>query len=180
MKNTSHLMKRILMLMLLIPIAFQFSSCKKKEDSVTLKWNITIDGQDYSYEEVFSESGESESCISFFQTNAGISGAGGQVLLSSNDGLFTIQIASVNLTSEGTYVFDENTDGLMSIMHGVNAYTTDYGSTTVNITSFPSQTLGAHDNLESTKAKGDFSGTIGDFNGNLHSISGSFEAVRLQ
>ena len=180
MKNLKFSTKNILMFLLISMVAFQFSSCKK-EDSVTVKWNITIDGQDYSYEDVFSESGESESCIALFQTNAGITSGGGQIILSTNDGLFMIQIASVNLTSEGSYVFDENSDGEISIMHGTNTYTTGLGgSTTVNITSFPLETLGAHDNLESTISIGNFSGTIGDFNGDLHSISGAFEAVRAQ
>ncbi len=180
MKKLIFPIKYIKIFLLISMIVFQFSSCKK-EDSVTVKWNITLDGQDYSYEDVFSESGESESCIALFQTNSGITNGGGQIILSTNDGLFMIQIASVNLTNEGTYVFDDNSDGSMSIMHGINTYTTDLGgSTTVNITSFPLQTLGAHDNIESTISTGNFSGTTGDFNGDLHTISGAFEAVRAQ
>ena len=65
-------------------------------------------------------------------------------------------------------------------MHGMNAYSSDVGSTTVNINTFPLLVWSATENLEGTISKGDFSGTIGDINGVVHNISGSFEAIRVQ
>jgi hypothetical protein len=65
-------------------------------------------------------------------------------------------------------------------MHGMNAYTSDEGSVTVNVTTFPNLVWGATSNLESTIAKGDFSGTVIDAFDTPHTISGSFDAIRVQ
>ena len=48
------------------------------------------------------------------------------------------------------------------------------------VTTFPNLVWGATSNLESTIAKGDFSGTVMDVFDTPHSISGSFDAIRVQ
>lgn len=150
------------------------------ENTALVQWNITIDGADYSYEGTYTEAGDVSDCPAIFQTNSGIPEGGGQIILVGNDNLFTIQIASVDLTTTGSYVFDSDSEGLMSIMHGMNSYTSDEGSVTVNITTFPNLVWGATSNLESTIAKGDFSGTVIDAFDIPHTISGSFDAIRVQ
>ena len=150
------------------------------ENTALVQWNITIDGTNYSYEGTYTEEGDLSDCPSIFQTNAGIPEGGGQIILVGNDNLFTIQIASVDLTTTGSYVFDSDSEGLMSIMHGMNAYTSDEGSVTVNVTTFPNLVWGATSNLESTIAKGNFSGTVIDAFDTPHTISGSFDAIRVQ
>jgi hypothetical protein len=150
------------------------------ENTALVQWDITIDGTNYSYQGTYTEAGDLTGCPGVFQTNAGIPEGGGQILLVSDDNLFTIQIASVDLTTTGSYVFDSDSEGLISIMHGMNAYTSDEGSVTVNISSFPSLVWGVTDDLESTLAKGDFSGTVIDAFDTPHTISGSFDAIRVQ
>ena len=150
------------------------------ENTALVQWDITIDGTNYSYQGTYTEAGDLTGCPGVFQTNAGIPEGGGQILLVSDDNLFTIQIASVDLTTTGSYVFDSDSEGLISIMHGMNAYTSDEGNVTVNISSFPSLVWGVTDDLESTLAKGDFSGTVIDAFDTPHTISGSFDAIRVQ
>lgn len=168
---------------LAILLISQLVGCGKDdepENTALVQWDITIVGTNYSYEGTYTEAGDLTGCPGIFQTNAGIPEGGGQVLLVSDDNLFTIQIASVDLTSTGSYVFDSDSEGLISIMHGMNAYTSDEGSVTVNITSFPSLVWGVTDDLEATMAKGDFSGTVIDAFDSPHTISGSFDAIRVQ
>ena len=175
-RTTKHILILPLMILLIL------GSCGKEEEiepGVTVKWDITIDGQTYSYEDRYTESSNMDECAAFFQTNGGIPEAGGQIIISGSDGI-TIQIASADLTGTGSYVFNEDSDGHISILHGMNAYSSDVGSTTVNINTFPLLVWSATENLEGTISKGDFSGTIGDINGVVHNISGSFEAIRVQ
>ena len=179
--KTYRLKKRYLIPFLCI--ICQLASCNKDEEpenTTAVQWNITIDGQNYSYQGTYTEAGDVSDCPAIFQTNAGIPEGGGQIILVGNDNLFTIQIASVDLTTTGSYVFDSDSEGLMSIMHGMNAYTSDEGSVTVNVTTFPNLVWGATSNLESTIAKGDFSGTVIDAFDTPHTISGSFDAIRVQ
>ena len=150
------------------------------ENTALVQWDITIDGTNYSYEGTYAEAGDVSDCPAIFQTNSGIPEGGGQILLIGDDNLFTIQIASLDLTTTGSYVFDSDSEGLMSIMHGMNSYTSDEGSVTVNVTTFPNLVWGATSNLESTIARGDFSGTVIDAFDNPHTISGSFDAIRVQ
>lgn len=58
--------------------------------------------------------------------------------------------------------------------------TSDKGSVTVNVTTFPNLVWGATSNLESTIARCDFSGTVIDAFGTPHTISRSFDAIRVQ
>ena len=176
-------LKKLSYTILAILLISQLVGCGKDdepENTALVQWNITIDGTNYSYEGTYTEEGDLSDCPSIFQTNAGIPEGGGQIILVGNDNLFTIQIASVDLTTTGSYVFDSDSEGLMSIMHGMNAYTSDEGSVTVNVTTFPNLVWGATSNLESTIAKGDFSGTVIDAFDTPHTISGSFDAIRVQ
>ena len=176
-------LKKLSYTILAILLMAQLVGCGKDdepENTALVQWNITIDGADYSYEGTYTEAGDVSDCPTIFQTNSGIPEGGGQIILVGNDNLFTIQIASVDLTTTGSYVFDSDSEGLMSIMHGMNAYTSDEGSVTVNITTFPNLVWGATSNLESTIAKGDFSGTVIDAFDIPHTISGSFDAIRVQ
>lgn len=168
-------------LLFIILIGVSFQNCgKSNSNSVNVSWNMTLDGQSYSAEELFAEGQDINECVSIFQTNSGTSGAGGQIVL-SDQGMITITIQDVNLTNTGTYNFDDMSDGAFTIMNGMSNYSTfNGGSVSVNVTSFASQTLGAHTDLQSTLCIGDFSGTIADFNGNLHNVSGSFQSVRAQ
>ena len=62
----------------IIPFLFiicQLVSCNKDEEpenTTAIQWNITIDGQNYSYEATYTESGDVSDCPAIFQTNAGI------------------------------------------------------------------------------------------------------------
>ncbi|MDC1203558.1 hypothetical protein N8017_04260 [Crocinitomicaceae bacterium] len=176
-------LRKLSFTILAILLISQLVGCGKDdepENTALVQWDITIDGTNYSYEGTYTEAGDLTGCPGIFQTNAGIPEGGGQVLLVSDDNLFTIQIASVDLTTTGSHVFDSDSEGLISIMHGMNAYTSDEGSVTVNITSFPSLVWGVTDDLEATMAKGDFSGTVIDAFDSPHTISGSFDAIRVQ
>ena len=162
----------------------QFSSCKKQNE-VIVKWDITIDGQTYSYEETLSDGDELENGAALFQTNMGVANGGSQLILTSTDGAdaITIQFAHINMTDEGSYVFNGGLDGAVSIMQNINAYADNSGSgasTTLNITTFPTVTASTSERLQETLVVGNFSGTVADFNDVLHDISGSFEAIRLQ
>tara|TARA_B100001115_G_C15824422_1_gene410301 strand:+ start:1178 stop:1717 length:540 start_codon:yes stop_codon:yes gene_type:complete len=163
-------------------ITLQLVSCNKDEvpqNTTSVQWNMSIDGQNYSYEASYTESGDLSDCPAIFQTNGGIPEGGGQIILIGDDGA-SIQIASVDLTTTGSYVFDSESEGVMSIMHGMNAYTSEEGSVTVNVTTFPLLVWGATSDLESTIATGDFSGTVMDVFDTPHTISGSFDAIRVQ
>ena len=163
-------------------ITLQLVSCKKDEEpqnTTTVQWNMNMDGQNYSYEASYTESGDLSDCPAIFQTNAGIPQGGGQIVLVGDDGT-SMQIASVDLTTTGSYVFDSNSEGVISIMRGMNAYTSEEGNVTLNITTFPNLVWGATSNLESTLAKGDFSGTVIDVFDVPHTISGTFDAIRVQ
>ena len=176
-------LKKLSYTILAILLISQLVGCGKDdepENTALVQWNITIDGTNYSYEGTYTEEGDLSDCPAIFQTNAGIPEGGGQIILVGNDNLFTIQIASVDLTTTGSYVFDSDSEGLMSIMHGMNAYTSDEGSVNVNVTTFPNLVWGATSNLESTIARGDFSGTVIDAFDTPHTISGSFDAIRVQ
>ncbi|MDC3309077.1 hypothetical protein OAV26_02500 [Crocinitomicaceae bacterium] len=167
-----------------ILLVYQLVGCGKDEEpvnTVTSRWNINIDGANYSYEGTYTEAGDLTNCPGIFQTNSGIPEGGGQILLVSDDNLFTIQIASVDLTTTGSYVFDSGSQGVVSILHGMSSYTTFEGSVTVNVTTFPYLVWGVTSDVESTLAKGDFSGTVIDnFDNTPHTISGSFDAIRVQ
>ena len=176
-------LKKLSYTILAILLISQLVGCGKDdepENTALVQWDITIDGTNYSYEGTYTEAGDVSDCPAIFQTNSGIPEGGGQILLIGDDNLFTIQIASLDLTTTGSYVFDSDSEGLMSIMHGMNSYTSDEGSVTVNVTTFPNLVWGATSNLESTIARGDFSGTVIDEFDNPHTISGSFDAIRVQ
>ena len=178
--RTKHFKKIYLITFLLITA--QLVSCNKDDEpqnALAVQWNITIDGQNYSYEGTYTESGDLSDCPAIFQTNGGIPEGGGQIILVGDDGT-SMQIASVDLTTTGSYVFDSNSEGVISIMRGMNAYTSEEGNVTVNVTTFPNLVWGATSNLESTLAKGDFSGTVIDVFDAPHTISGTFDAIRVQ
>ena len=183
MRKINNRFYKSLFLCFVALVLIQFSSCKKQNE-VIVKWDITIDGQTYSYEETLTEDDEFENGAAILQTNSGIANAGSQLILTSTDGgMLTIQFAHINMTQEGSYVFNGGMDGMLSIMHNMNAYADDLGvgaSTTLNITTFPTATVSTADRLQETLVIGDFSGTVGDFNDVLHNVSGSFEAIRVQ
>jgi len=184
MKKTKRLLAAPVMLCFLLIL---ISGCKKQNEAineVTIKWNITIDGQDYSYEEILSEEDAFENGVAILQTNSGISNGGSQLILSSSDGgMLSVQFVHLNLTTEGTYVFNGDMDGSLSIMHNMDSYSDALGmgaSTTLTITTFPALSASTSERLQETLVIGEFSGTVGDFNDVLHNISGSFEAIRIQ
>ena len=176
--------KKLPYTILTILLVSQLVGCGKDEEpenTVASRWDINIDGANYSYEGTYTEAGDLTGCPAIFQTNSGIPEGGGQILLISDDNLFTIQIASVDLTTTGSYVFDSDSDGIVSILHGMSSYTSDEGTVTVNVTTFPYLVWGVTSDVESTLAKGDFSGTVIDnFDNTPHTISGSFDAIRVQ
>ena len=183
MKKTTKIFQKSFFACFIAFMLIQFSSCKKQNE-VILKWDITIDGQTYSYEETLTEDDEFENGAAILQTNSGIANAGSQLILTSTDGgMLTIQFGHINMTQEGSYVFNGGMDGTLSIMQNMNSYADNLGigaSTTLNITTFPTATVSTTDRLQETLVIGDFSGTVGDFNDVLHNISGSFEAIRVQ
>ena len=183
MKKTTKIFQKSFFACFIAFMLIQFSSCKKQNE-VILKWDITIDGQTYSYEETLTEDDEFENGAAILQTNSGIANAGSQLILTSTDGgMLTIQFGHINMTQEGSYVFNGGMDGTLSIMRNMNSYADNLGigaSTTLNITTFPTATVSTTDRLQETLVIGDFSGTVGDFNDVLHNISGSFEAIRVQ
>ena len=187
MKKIKFTATNTFLFLLISALSFQFSSCKKQNEAineVTIKWNITIDGQDYSYEEILSEEDDFENGVAILQTNSGISNGGSQLILSSSDGgMLTVQFGHVNMTDEGSYVFNGDMDGSLSIMNNMDSYSDALGigaSTTLTITTFPAVSASTSEMLQETLVIGDFSGTVGDFNDDLHNISGSFEAIRVQ
>jgi hypothetical protein len=183
MKKIKFTATNIFLFLLISAMSFQFSSCKKQNE-VIVKWDITIDGQTYSYEETLTEDDEFENGVAILQTNSGINNGGSQLILTSTDGgMITVQFGHINMTEDGSYLFNGGMDGMLSIMHNMNAYADDLGvgaSTTLNITTFPTATVSTSDRLQETIVVGNFSGTVGDFNDVLHDISGSFEAIRIQ
>ena len=97
--------------------------------------------------------------------------------------MLSVQFVHLNLTTEGTYVFNGDMDGSLSIMNNMDSYSDALGmgaSTTLTITTFPALSASTSERLQETLVIGEFSGTVGDFNDVLHNISGSFEAIRIQ
>ena len=180
MKKNFH---RSFVMALLASMLIQFSSCEKPSE-VVVKWDITIDGQSYSFEETLSDGDEFENGAAIFQTNMALTNGGSQLILTATDGaVVTVNFAHVNMTDEGSYVFNGSTDGAVSIMQNLSAYSDNDGSgasTTLEITTFPSETASTSNNLQQTLVIGTFSGTVADVNDDLHNISGSFEAIRIQ
>ena len=155
-------------------LLFLLASCSKDPESLTISWDFTLDGQNYSFQEEIED--EFESGCATFQL-------GGQIIL-ADDGTDAVsfQFGCPDITDEGTYTFDDNSNNALQGMIGMNGYTSDGGSVTVTISQFP--TIIATDldgsTLEETILEGDFSGSVVDvMMGNSHNISGSFRAVRF-
>ena len=80
-----------------------------------------------------------------------LTNGGSQLILTATDGaVVTVNFAHVNMTDEGSYVFNGE-DGAVSIMQNLSAYSDNDGSgasTTLEITTFPSETASTSNNLQ--------------------------------
>ena len=143
-------------------------------NAVTIKWNATIDGQNYSWEDSYpSSTGSSQ----YNSTNKTIS------LSKTSGGNVAISFGKSTMTQTGTYTFSQSnfsSSSLASISINNVTWGNAYGgSLNLTISSFSSQTVTSNTATSANITKGSFSGTIGKSIGGTSSVSGSFEAVRL-
>lgn len=189
MKNVKSFINRIFNLALVGIIGVSILSCNpdnpQPSGSTIIKWNLTLDGQNYSWQDSYPESSTSASGGSQYtlQSN-GI----GQFIFSNsgtmNGIMMTISKSAMNST--GSYTFSQSnysTNSMFSIMNNTNSTQLNnaYGGNIVlNITTLPSNSVSNNGVSSSALVKGNFSGTIGKATGGTSTISGSFESIRIQ
>jgi hypothetical protein len=174
----------------MIMISSLFLGCNpnnpQPNGTASIKWNMTIDGINYSWQGTYPESSTSASGGSQYILQ---SGGPGQIIL-SNSGTgqgISVSISHSNMTGVGSSLFNQSnssTNSFFSIMDGtnvMNSYSNEYGgSLSLNITTFPSNTVQENGISNSALVKGNFSGTLGKASGGTSTVSGSFESIRIQ
>jgi len=187
MKNKKYNLNNLKFLFSLIIPIFFFLSCNpdniQPNGSVLIKWNMTLDGQNYSWQGNYPESSTSASGGSQYVLQSG--GPGQLILSNSGTGQgISVSISHSSMTGLGTSIFSQSssTNNSFNIMSGPNILNSNQfgGSLTLNITNFPSNTVQQNGISNSAIVEGNFSGTIGKLNGTLSPISGSFESIRIQ
>jgi hypothetical protein len=171
-----------------IGLVYIFIGCQPDDPqpngSVTIKWNATLNGQNYTWQDTYPEASTNAAGGSQYSKSSN----GGQITLVSGGGFNSFQIimSNPNMYSTGTYNISSanfSTYNSFSVMDGANAQnmlSIAYGgNVTINITTFPSNTVSANGVSNNAIVKGNFSGTIGKSSGGTVPISGSFESIRL-
>ncbi len=151
--------------------------------SVAIKWNATINGQSYAWQGSYPESSTNQTGGSQFSIQ---SSNIGQLTLNDASNGKTITIGKIGMTLNGSYTLSQtnySSDNTIMILDGANSLnmlSNGYGgSITVNITTFPSNSVSANGVSNNTLVKGNFSGNLGNSSGTLVPVSGSFESVRI-
>jgi hypothetical protein len=145
--------------------------------SLTLKWNLTIDGQNYSYSVDYPNNSGAGSLYS-------ISGNNGQITLAKEyPATEFLMISKVGMTNTGNYTLTSSNvgaDNSISFNQDFQmGYSNSYGgSTNVEITSFSPNSVASAGSSGAGLVKGTITGTIGRATGGVANISGSFEALR--
>jgi hypothetical protein len=153
--------------------------------SVIIKWNMTLDGQNYSWQDTYPESSTSATGSSQFTLQ---SNGVGQFILSNSQSMngLTISITKSAMNNAGSYSFNQTnytTNSSFSIINSANGTIQNNsfgGSVVLNITVFPTNSVSVNGVSTSSLVKGSFSGTIGKSAGGTSTLSGSFESIRTQ
>lgn len=187
MKNLKSFTKKIFNTAFIGIIGISIISCNpdnpQPSGSTIIKWNLTLDGQNYTWQDSYPESSTSASGGSQYTLQ---SNGLGQILLSNSGTMngIMISISKTAMTSTGSYTFNQSnysSNSMFSIMNNTNntqLNTAFGGNIVVNITTFPSNSASVNGVSSSALVKGNFSGTIGKATGGTSTISGSFEAIR--
>jgi len=188
MKTKNNFFKILGVMSVLTATAAVFSGCQQNNPqpngSVTIKWNATINGQNYTWQDTYPEASTNATGGSQYTKSSN----GGQIILANGGDFNALQInmSNPNMTSSGNYTISSanySTYNSFSVMNGANAQnmlSIAYGGNiTINITTFPSNTVSANGVSSNAIVKGNFSGTIGNSSGGTVPISGSFESVRI-
>jgi hypothetical protein len=159
--------------------------------TLTMKYNVTIDGQNYTWQNTYPENTQaSGSGSAYFNSNTPSQGIGN--IFATNDGgnqLFTININKQNLNGTGNYSFSSSNFNTNSSNFTITKYSLpsiaiysnqNSGSINLNVTTFPTSTANASNASNSAILKSTFSGTLGNINGGTSNINGSVEVVRIQ
>ena len=145
--------------------------------TLTLKWNLSIDGQNYSYTVDYPNNSGAGSIYS-------ISGNNGQITLAKEyPATETLSISKAGMTNIGNYTFTSGNFGSDNSIYFMSNFQIGYsnsygGSTNVEITSFSPNSVASAGSSGAGLVKGTISGTIGRASGGVANISGSFEALR--
>jgi hypothetical protein len=189
MKTKNSFFKILGVISVLTATAVVFSGCQpdnpQPNGSVTIKWNATINGQNYTWQDNYPQSSTNVTGGSQYSKSSN----GGSVQLAKGADMSNLQIvmSSPNMTSTGSFSISSSnysTFNSFYVLDGANPQnmlSTSYGGNiTVNITTFPTNSVSANGVSSNPIVKGNFSGSIGNTSGGTVSISGSFESIRLQ
>lgn len=195
MKNVKSFTKKIFNLALVGIIGVSFLSCNSNNPqpsgSVTMKYNVTIDGQNYTWQNTYPENTQAAgSGSAYFSSNAPSQGIGN--IFATNDQqnqLFSINISKQSLSGTGNYSFTSanfnstssnftiTRNSLSSYILYQNQFS---GNMNLNVTTFPTGVATSSGAPNNAILKATFSGTLGNTNGGTSNITGSIEAVRNQ
>lgn len=153
--------------------------------SAIIKWNLTLDGQNFSWQDSYPESSTSASGGSQYILQ---SNGDGQLSFTNSGSMngIVINVSKAAMNSTGSFTFNQSnysTNSMFSLVNMANStqLSNAYGgSVTLNITTFPSNSVSANGVSSSAIVKGNFSGTIGNATGGNSTVSGSFESIRIQ
>ena len=195
MKNVKSFINRIFNLALVGIIGVSILGCNpdnpQPSGSVTMKYNVTIDGQNYTWQNTYPENTQAAgSGSAYFSSNAPSQGIG--TIFATNDGgnqLFTINISKQSLNGTGNYSFtsanfNSNNSNFTITRYNLPSFTIfsnqNSGNINLNVTTFPTGVATSSGAPNNAILKATFSGTLGNTNGGTSNITGSIEAVRNQ
>jgi hypothetical protein len=186
---------RNLLILFSITSLLSLSGCNQNNPqpsgSLTMKYNVTIDGQNYTWQNTYPENTQaSGSGSAYFNANTPSQGIGN--IFATNDGgnqLFTINISKQSLNGTGSYSFTSSNFNTNSSNFTITRYnlpsiaifsTQNSGNMNLNVTTFPTGVASSSGAPNNAVLKATFSGTLGNMNGGTSNISGSIEVVRIQ
>ena len=194
LKNYFHMKCKLLNLLFIA--SFFFSSCSKtgtNEGSFTSgpNWTLTLDGKKYSWSGPFPATVSNNGQASYVGT-FGISPAANIVLNSISLAGLAPQMITIQLSNTSTGTFSMTPDTYLIGNDMGNSFSLVLDNSKLFTTVAPGSNISFKVNSLSDKTfisngisgygyvTGTFSGTIGDLNGGMHTISGTYNCVRMQ
>ncbi len=188
-------MKYKLLLQLFVA-SFIFSACSKSRSDGVVKpsgpsWTLTVDGKNYSWSGPFPATVSNNGQASYVGT-FGISPAANIVLNSISVAGLAPQMITIQLSNTSTGTFSMTPDSYLIGNDMGNSFSLVLDNSKLFTTVAPGSNISFKVNSLSDKTfvtngisgygyvTGTFSGTIGDLSGGMHTISGSYNCVRMQ
>ncbi len=194
LKNYFHMKFKLLNLLFIA--SFIFSACSKSGSDGVVKpsgpsWTLTVDGKNYSWSGPIVATASNNGQASYVGT-LDVSPRADMVMNSISVAGFAPQMIAVQLSSVGTGTFmmtpsinligpsPSNTFSL--VLDNLNLYSSiaPGSNITFKVNSLSNKTMVTDGVSGAGYVTGTFNGTIGDLLGGVHTISGSFNCVRLQ